>query len=98
VHVDADVLDSVVNRAPQPPAYDARKIGYVNLVRLVHNESNGPEEEYDLEDDEEDYTKVNDMHAPLLYLGAESYNNLYDYFTWEYYVKYHGDEYGPLRR
>jgi hypothetical protein len=34
VHVDVDVMDSVVNRAPQPPIYDTREIGYVNMVQL----------------------------------------------------------------
>jgi hypothetical protein len=34
VHVDADVLDSTVNRAPQPPEHDDRQIAYVNLLQL----------------------------------------------------------------
>jgi hypothetical protein len=34
VHVDANAVDSVVNRAPQPPIPDHGYIGYVNLVRL----------------------------------------------------------------
>jgi hypothetical protein len=29
VHVDTDVLNSVVNRAPQSPAWDRRRIAYV---------------------------------------------------------------------
>jgi hypothetical protein len=38
VHVDADVLDSVINRAPQLPSWDPRKIAYVNLVQLRHED------------------------------------------------------------
>jgi hypothetical protein len=38
VHVDADVLDSVVNRAPQPPVWDEREIAYANLVQLRHED------------------------------------------------------------
>ncbi|KAF2432499.1 hypothetical protein EJ08DRAFT_647955 [Tothia fuscella] len=32
VHVDADALDSIINRAPQPPEYDYG-VGFVNLIQ-----------------------------------------------------------------
>jgi len=32
LHVDGDALDSVVRRAPQPPADDPEAVGYVNIV------------------------------------------------------------------
>lgn len=32
IHVDADSLDSVVNRGPSPEEHDFGKIGYVSLL------------------------------------------------------------------
>jgi hypothetical protein len=57
VHVDAGVLNSVVNRAPQPPSWDRRKIAYVNLVQLRHKdfaETLGLPVQETTNDDEED--------------------------------------------
>lgn len=93
IHVDADAIDSIVRRAPQPPQYDADEIGYVTLVQLLHDEEledtkrceSGMEDE---EDDGEDFTKMNDVKVPIWYLGAESYGNLHEYAMWERLVRY----------
>lgn len=94
VHVDAGVLDSVVNRAPQPPAFDARQIAYVNLVQLRHESSDeggaqlyGDADEFDGNGGDENFVKV-----PLGYIGPESYNSLYDLSTFERYARYRRDD------
>ncbi|KAF2824328.1 hypothetical protein CC86DRAFT_468473 [Ophiobolus disseminans] len=102
VHVDADVLDSVVNRAPQPPTWDERSIAYVNLVQLRHedfaerlglqvqettnDDEEGEEEEGD--DDESEYGDEHFVKVPLSYLGPESYNELYSQFSFERFVQF----------
>jgi hypothetical protein len=92
VYVDADAIDSVVRRAPQPPEFDFDEIGYVNLVRLVHEDYiegiSGNLSDYDdYEDDEEDFTKMNDVKVPLCYTYAESYGSLDNDATWTRYVQ-----------
>jgi hypothetical protein len=97
VHADVDVIDSVVNRAPQPPEYDRRQIGYVNLVQLVEEDFN-PEmvntedDDEDGEDDEQLEGDENHVKVPLNYLGPESYNKLYNPYTFKRYVTYRRDD------
>ncbi|USP74653.1 hypothetical protein yc1106_01927 [Curvularia clavata] len=95
VHVDADVLDSVVNRAPQPPTWDRRHIAYANLVQLRHEDfaeelgipvqdfTNNDEEDEE-EDDASEYGDLNFVKVPLSYLGPESYNELYSWSNFEH--------------
>jgi hypothetical protein len=97
VHVDADVIDSVVDRAPQPPEYDRREIAYANLVQLSDGEWNpemadtGDDDE-DVEDEEDIEGDENFVKVPLRYLGAESYNKLYSPCTFERYLTYQRDD------
>jgi hypothetical protein len=87
VHVDADAVDSVVNRAPQPPIPDHEYIGYVNLVRLrledVMTVDYGPS--YDPEEEDDD--KLDDVEGdqnlvkfPVANLSAEMYGELFSMF------------------
>lgn len=103
VHVDADVLDSVVNRAPQPPSWDPRNIAYVNLVQLRHEAfaerlgltvqetTNNHEEDKEQDDgdiDESEYGEEHFVKVPLSYVGPEHYNELYSQYTFEQFVRY----------
>jgi hypothetical protein len=78
VHVDADAVDSVVRRAPQPPRFDGEKVGYVNLVRLDMREiTDGGEDGEDEEED--DGGDENVVRAPVSWLfGPETYGELYN--------------------
>jgi hypothetical protein len=99
VHVDADVLESVVNRAPQPPERDRRQIGYVNLVQLrfedfaeeaqlaLHDSDSDDSDDFEDIQEDENYVKV-----PFTYLGAETYDKLYDLDTFERFVTYRRDD------
>jgi hypothetical protein len=83
VHVDADAVDSVVKRAPQPPKFDRDQVGYVNLVRLdmrqVTDDGVHEEEEEEEEDDDDDGGDENVIKAPVSRLfGPERYGQLYD--------------------
>jgi hypothetical protein len=78
VHVDADAVDSVVRRAPQPPRLDGEKVGYVSLVRLDMREitDGGEDGEEEKKDDGGD---ENVVRAPVSRLfGPETYGELYD--------------------
>ena len=97
VHVDADALDSVVSRAPQPPKRDTKRIGYVNLVRLRASDmipDSGPslidpeDEEYD--EDEEDEEDEDLVKVPLDCLGPENYALLFDYSYFDWLRRYSG--------
>lgn len=75
VHADADAVDSVVRRAPQPPTLDREKVGYVNLVRLDMREIAGGGENGE---EEEDGGDENVVRAPVSSLfGPEMYGELY---------------------
>lgn len=93
VHVDADVLDSVVNRAPQPPLWDWREIGYVNLVEVWHvnwikrfhlwlQGTDGRDI------DESECENGHFVKVPLGYIGPESYDELYGQFVFERLAQY----------
>jgi hypothetical protein len=98
VHIDGDVLDSI-NRAPEPEK-DVRMIAYVNLVRLrledfdedykLHLEQSIKDCEEDEECilDDEDLRDQDFARVPLSYLGPEAYDELYNQFTFERYVRY----------
>jgi hypothetical protein len=79
IHVDNNSLDSVVNKAPQPPAWDMNGTGYINLVDSMWPYPKGaeyPEDEEieDLEDDEDD--EVGWMRVCVDGLQPAAYANL----------------------
>jgi hypothetical protein len=81
VHVDADAVDSVVRRAPQPPRFDGDKVGYVNLVRLDMRDitDGGEDGEEEEEEEDDDSGDENVVRAPVSRLfGPETYGKLYD--------------------
>lgn len=91
VHVDADAVDSVVVRAPQPPMHDSRdKVGYVNLVRLDNRGILGGDEyREEEEEDEEDCGDENVARAPVSSLfGPEMYGSLHQEGTFDRLRKY----------
>lgn len=55
LHVDSDALDSVVRRAPQPPADDMEGAGYVNIVDARWTPIVTGEKEVDLDGNVVDY-------------------------------------------
>lgn len=87
VSVDADALNSVVDRAPQPPKYDKRLIGFVHLIQLFAEdviEDHGPDRT-DLGDEEDDLSEghPNFVRTPLCTIGLERYTQLFslNYFS-----------------
>lgn len=77
VHVDTDVLDAVLVRAPELPLHEALGTAYVNLVQ--HRAEFDPK--YVEFDDEEPFDKYEktDMDIAkvgISVLGADSYSNL----------------------
>ncbi|OAK96433.1 hypothetical protein IQ06DRAFT_351856 [Phaeosphaeriaceae sp. SRC1lsM3a] len=111
VYVDADAIDSVVRRAPQPPEFDSREIGYVTLIRLGHDDklieeamassSYVTEDENDYDDEDEGFTKMNHVKIAVGYLGAEGYCDLAREggdWTWCVTKKYRGWDGVSFRR
>jgi hypothetical protein len=97
VHVDADALDSVVNRAPQPPEYDMYKIGYVNLVQLNHGEPREYQGPFRVKVAQTimfhgNGGDVKSVKVPLSCIGPESYGNLYDLATYQRYWMYQRED------
>ncbi|OCK72872.1 hypothetical protein K432DRAFT_387656 [Lepidopterella palustris CBS 459.81] len=98
VHVDADALDSIVNRAPQLPKRDYKRIGYVNLVQLCARDMipysdpsdvDPEEEEHDEDEGDENFVKV-----PLDCLDPERYAQLFNAATFDRMRRYRRKEDG----
>ncbi|KAF2464301.1 uncharacterized protein BDR25DRAFT_361805 [Lindgomyces ingoldianus] len=95
VHVDADAIDSVVNRAPQPPKSDHKNIGYVNLVRLRPSDMipygglpiDPEDEEHDKDEGDDNFVKVG-----LSSLDPERYGTLESAYFWDLMTRYRRKE------
>ncbi|KAH7341208.1 hypothetical protein BKA66DRAFT_577138 [Pyrenochaeta sp. MPI-SDFR-AT-0127] len=108
VHVDADVLDTVVNRAPKLRPPQSWQVAYVNLVKLHYegfpqqmygsgvrvDEEAGEDEEVgeDKEADKDEEVDMNFVKVPLDYLDPQQYNHLYDPSTFEHFAMFRGDD------
>lgn len=102
VHVDADVLDTVVNRAlkldPELDSYEARQTAYVNLVRLrpedfpdkISGGASGPPEPGFEEDGGEDWDP-DFVNIPFFLIGAGAYDRLYDLSAFWWWAKNRDD-------
>ncbi|KAH7073283.1 hypothetical protein FB567DRAFT_196713 [Paraphoma chrysanthemicola] len=85
VHVDADVLDSVVNRAPKLLWSEARQVAYVNLVRPSTDWAPIPPDQLQYFTEEELNEDVDLVKVPLDYLGLDGYDELYDAEMFDFY-------------
>ncbi len=97
IRVDSNAIDSVVNRAPLPPALDYDDIGYVNLIRLniddFFNEDGGNEDgeeanqdqepDYVSDDEEAGWEKNVIKACTRDAFGVETYELLYDDFKFD---------------
>jgi hypothetical protein len=97
VHVDADALDSVVNRAPQPPEFDMHQVAYVNLVQLDHGDPREYQGPFKVKIDQAitfhgDGGDVKSVKVPLSYIGPESYSPLYSLGTYQRYWMYQRED------
>lgn len=82
IYVDADAIDSVVNRAPQPPQRDFRKIGYVTLIKIyTKGFTENRTYKHDLDEHNPDEGDPNCVRIPISCVDPETYGSLFDQFS-----------------
>lgn len=94
VHVDADVLDAVVNRAPKLTPSDALRAEYVDLIQL-RTEDFRDHIDFGSGDDnmpDDDVLDPEFVTVPLYMIAPYAYDELYNLAAFEQYTRYRDDD------